>query len=88
MVILDVTIANVALPSIGADLELGRAALPWVISAYTLVFGGFLLLGGRLADIVGRRTTFVIGLAVFTTASLLCGLAVNGTMLVISRLAQ
>ncbi len=88
MVILDVTIANVALPSIGADLELSRAALPWVISAYTLVFGGFLLLGGRLADIVGRRTTFVIGLAVFTVASLVCGLAANGTMLVISRLAQ
>jgi EmrB/QacA subfamily drug resistance transporter len=88
MVILDVTIANVALPSIGADLELSRAVVPWVVSAYTLVFGGFLLLGGRLADIVGRRTTFVIGLAVFTTASLVCGLAVNGTMLIVARLAQ
>ncbi|MEJ2854250.1 MULTISPECIES: MFS transporter [unclassified Saccharothrix] len=88
MVILDVTIANVALPSIGADLALSRAALPWVVSAYTLVFGGFLLLGGRLSDIVGRRTTFLVGLAVFTAASLACGLAVNGTMLLVARLAQ
>ncbi|XVV06652.1 MFS transporter [Actinosynnema sp. CA-248983] len=88
MVILDVTIANVALPSIGADLELSRAALPWVVSAYTLVFGGFLLLGGRLSDIVGRRTTFLIGLVVFTAASLVCGLAVDGTMLIAARLAQ
>lgn len=88
MVILDVTVANVALPSIGADLGLGRAALPWVASAYTLVFGGFLLLGGRLSDIVGRRTTFTVGLAVFTAASLACGLAVDGAMLIAARLAQ
>ncbi|CAL9571149.1 putative MFS-type transporter EfpA [Actinosynnema sp. ALI-1.44] len=88
MVILDVTIANVALPSIGEDLALSRATLPWVISAYTLVFGGFLLLGGRLADLIGRRTTFAWGLALFTAASLACGLATNGTTLLAARLAQ
>ncbi|NUT96266.1 MAG: MFS transporter [Saccharothrix sp.] len=88
MVILDVTVANVALPSIGADLELSRSALPWVVSAYTLVFGGFLLLGGRLSDVVGRRTTFVAGLAVFTLASLVCGLALNGPVLIAARLTQ
>ncbi|GAA0256052.1 DHA2 family efflux MFS transporter permease subunit [Saccharothrix mutabilis subsp. mutabilis] len=88
MVILDVTIANVALPSIGEDLALSRATLPWVISAYTLVFGGFLLLGGRLADLIGRRTTFAWGLTLFTAASLACGLATNGTTLLAARLAQ
>lgn len=88
MVILDVTIVNVALPGIGEDLALSRATLPWVVSAYTLVFGGFLLLGGRLADLVGRRKTLVWGLAVFTAASLACGLANDGAMLLAARLAQ
>ncbi|WP_222718756.1 MFS transporter [Actinokineospora xionganensis] len=88
MVILDVTVANVALPSIGADLRLSPATIPWVVSAYTLVFGGFLLLGGRLSDIFDRRAVFLAGLAVFTIASVACGLAANGGMLIVSRLVQ
>jgi MFS family permease len=65
-VILDVTVVNIALPSIGADLRLNRAWLTWVVTAYTLCFGGLLLLGGRLADTLGRRRTFLTGLGLFT----------------------
>ena len=75
MVILDITVVNVALPSIGADLALDRAALTWVVTTYTLFFGGLLLLGGRLADLLGRRRTFLAGMGVFTAASLAAGLA-------------
>src|SRR5436853_907356 len=75
MVVLDIAIVNVALPSIQTDLGFSQENLQWVISAYALVFGGFLLLGGRMADIIGRRRLFLVGTAVFTTGSLLCGLA-------------
>ena len=70
MTVLDVSIVNVALPSIGAHLHFSRADLSWVVNAYTLTFGGFLLLGGRLADLLGRRRMFMIGLVVFSLASL------------------
>ena len=72
MVVLDVAIVNVALPSIQVDLGFSQENLQWVISAYALVFGGFLLLGGRLADILGRRAVFMTGLVVFSIGSLLC----------------
>ena len=75
MVILDVAIVNVALPSIKTDLDFSQANLQWVISAYAIMFGGALLLGGRLADLLGRRRLFVAGLALFAVSSLLCGLA-------------
>lgn len=88
MLIIDVTVVNVALPSIGSDLGLDRAGLTWVVTAYTLFFGSLLLLGGRLADAFGRRRMFLTGLGVFTGASLLSGLAPDGTMLVGSRAAQ
>jgi EmrB/QacA subfamily drug resistance transporter len=88
MVILDVTVVNVALPRMAIDLGLDRAALTWVVTAYTLCFGGLMLLGGRLADTVGRRRVFLAGLLVFTTASLASGLADGATALVISRGAQ
>jgi EmrB/QacA subfamily drug resistance transporter len=85
MVVLDVAIVNVALPSIQHDLGFSQADLQWVISAYALVFGGFLLLGGRAADLFGRRSTFAFGLALFSTGSLLCGLAWADWVLVGSR---
>src|SRR6476620_9456663 len=75
MVILDIAIVNVALPAIKTDLHFSQANLQWVISAYAILFGGALLLGGRLADLLGRRRLFVTGLALFTASSLLCGLA-------------
>ena len=75
MVILDVAIVNVALPSIKSDLGFSQTNLQWVISAYAILFGGTLLLGGRIADLLGRRRLFVAGLALFATSSLLCGLA-------------
>src|SRR3954453_1953135 len=75
MVILDVAIVNVALPSIKSDLHFSQTSLQWVISAYAIFFGGALLLGGRLADLLGRRRMFVAGLALFVASSLLCGLA-------------
>src|SRR2546421_9886488 len=75
MVILDVAIVNVALPSIKSDLNFSQTNLQWVISAYAIMFGGALLLGGRLADLLGRRRLFIGGLALFAVSSLLCGLA-------------
>src|SRR5919205_875636 len=75
MVILDVAIVNVALPSIKTDLGFSETDLQWVVSAYAILFGGTLLLGGRLADLLGRRRLFVAGLALFAASSLLCGLA-------------
>ncbi len=85
MVILDATIVNVALPSIQADLGFSAADLQWVINSYTLVFGGFLLLGGRAADLIGRRALFVAGVIVFSAASLLNGLSTSAEMLVAAR---
>jgi EmrB/QacA subfamily drug resistance transporter len=88
MVVLDLAIVNVALPSIQADLGLSQADLQWVISAYALVFGGFLLLGGRAADLVGRRRIFLVGIAVFALASLFAGLAWSETSLIAARALQ
>ncbi|HEY7729351.1 MAG TPA: DHA2 family efflux MFS transporter permease subunit [Gaiellaceae bacterium] len=85
VVVLDIAIVNVALPSIQADLGFSQENLQWVISAYALVFGGFLLLGGRLADILGRRVVFMTGLVVFSVGSLLCGLAWSDESLIIAR---
>src|SRR6266545_7526473 len=75
MVVLDIAIVNVALPSIRTDLHFSQEGLQWVITAYAIFFGGFLLLGGRLADLLGRRRLFVAGLVLFTVMSLLDGLA-------------
>jgi EmrB/QacA subfamily drug resistance transporter len=88
MVVLDIAIVNVALPSIKVDLGFSQDNLQWVISAYALVFGGFLLLGGRAADLLGRRRIFLVGLAVFTVASLLAGLAWSEASLIGARLFQ
>ncbi|WP_418957935.1 MFS transporter [Streptomyces tritici] len=88
MLILDVTVVNVALPSIAADLGLARSALTWVVTAYTLCFGGLMLLGGRLADGLGARRTLLAGLALFTAASLACGLAPDAATLLAGRIAQ
>src|SRR5437588_7279154 len=88
MVILDVAIVNVALPSIKADLGFSETSLQWVVSAYAIIFGGALLLGGRLADILGRRRLFVTGLALFATSSLLCGLAWSEASLIAFRALQ
>src|SRR3569623_122232 len=88
MVILDATIVNVALPSIQNDLKLSEANLQWIVIAYTLVFGGFLLLGGRLGDLLGRKRLFLVGLVIFTGASLLDGLATRDTMLIGARALQ
>ncbi|HWT24843.1 MAG TPA: MFS transporter [Solirubrobacteraceae bacterium] len=88
MVILDATVVNVALPSIQQDLGFSPADLQWVINGYTLVFGGFLLLGGRAGDLIGRRKVFVAGVVVFTAASLLNGLATSSEFLVASRALQ
>ncbi|MGW6393729.1 MFS transporter [Streptomyces sp. NPDC055103] len=88
MLILDVTVVNVALPALSADLDLGRSALTWVVTAYTLCFGGLMLLGGRLADAVGARRVLLTGLALFTAASLVCGLAANAPVLLGGRIAQ
>ena len=88
MVVLDVSIVNVALPSIEEDLNFSPENLQWVISAYTLMAGGFLLLGGRVADIVGRRLIFMLGLGLFSAGSLLCGLAWSEASLIVARGAQ
>jgi EmrB/QacA subfamily drug resistance transporter len=88
MVVLDATIVNVALPSIQRDLGFSQADLQWVINGYTLMFGGFLLLGGRAGDLVGRRKIFLSGVALFSFASLLCGLAQNSEMLIAARALQ
>jgi EmrB/QacA subfamily drug resistance transporter len=88
MVVLDIAIVNVALPSIQVDLGFSQENLQWVISAYALLFGGFLLLGGRAADLLGRRRLFVVGLVVFTAASLASGLAWSDEALILARAAQ
>jgi len=88
MVILDVSVVNVALPSIGADLHLSSSSYQWTVSAYVLLSGGLLLLGGRLADLVDRRAMFLAGVTVFTTASLVSGLAGGAGTLVVARAGQ
>src|SRR5437764_6111651 len=88
VIVLDASIVNVALPSIGRALDFSQDNLSWVVNAYTLTFGGFLLLGGRLADLLGRRKIFMVGLALFSAASLLGGLAQSDTWLIAARAAQ
>lgn len=88
MLIVDVTVVNVALPTIGDELSLGAGALTWVVTAYTLFFGSLLLLGGRVGDLLGRRRMFLVGLMVFTVASLVSGLAESGGLLITARSAQ
>src|ERR687892_140142 len=88
MVVLDIAIVNVALPSIQVDLGFSQENLQWVISAYALVFGGFLLLGGRAADVLGRRRIFLAGLIVFTVSSLVAGLAWSEASLIGARAFQ
>ena len=88
MIVLDVTVVNVALPSIQSDLGFSQSNLAWVVNAYLISFGGLLLLAGRLGDLLGRRRIFMIGLGVFTVASLLCGLAQSQGMLIAARFVQ
>src|SRR5215510_10967264 len=88
MIVLDVTIVNVALPSIQRDLGFSQANLAWVVNAYLISFGGLLLLAGRLGDLVGRRRVFLVGLAVFTSASLVCGVSAGQAVLVVARFVQ
>jgi EmrB/QacA subfamily drug resistance transporter len=88
VIVLDASIVNVALPSIGSALDFSQDNLSWVVNAYTLTFGGFLLLGGRLADLLGRRAIFMAGLGLFSVASLLGGLAQSDTWLIAARAAQ
>jgi EmrB/QacA subfamily drug resistance transporter len=88
MVVLDISIVNVALPAMRSDLHFSQAGLQWVISAYALTFGGFLLLGGRLADLLGRRRLFIAGVVLFTVSSMLCGIAWSATSLVVFRAIQ
>ncbi|WP_408896265.1 MFS transporter [Nocardioides sp. R1-1] len=88
MVVLDATIANIALPYIGADLSISQANLTWIVTGYALAFGGLLLLGGRLGDLYGRRRLFMLGLATFAVASLLGGLATSEGLLLASRALQ
>src|SRR5213079_2600452 len=88
MIVLDVTIVNVALPSIKSDLGFSETSISWVVNAYLLTFGGFLLLGGRLGDLFGQRRLFISGITLFTLASLACGLATTQGMLVGARAVQ
>jgi len=88
MIVLDTTIVNVALPSIREDLGFAETSLVWVVNAYMLTFGGFLLLGGRLGDLYGHRKLFLIGLTLFTLASLACGLSNSQALLVTARGVQ
>jgi EmrB/QacA subfamily drug resistance transporter len=88
MTVLDVSIVNVALPSIGSHLHFSRDSLQWVVTAYAITFGGFLLLGGRAADLLGRRRVFMVGVAMFTIASFLCGLAWSEGVLIGARALQ
>ncbi len=88
MIVLDVTVVNVALPTIQRQLGFSQSSLAWVVNAYLITFGGLLLLAGRLGDLLGHRRVFLSGLAVFTVASLACGLAENQTVLVVARFVQ
>src|SRR5687767_8935343 len=88
MIILDSTIVNVALPSIQSDLGFSQSSLAWVVNAYLISFGGLLLLAGRLGDLLGRRRIFLIGLVVFTVASIVCGMSQSQEVLVAARFVQ
>ncbi len=88
MIVLDITIVNVALPSIQDDLGFSQSNLAWVVNAYLVPFGGLLLLAGRLGDLLGQRRIFLVGLVVFTTASLLCGISQTQEMLIGARFIQ
>src|SRR5216110_1131798 len=88
MIVLDVTVVNVALPSIRGDLGFSETSLAWVVNAYLLTYGGFLLLGGRLGDLFGHRRLFLSGITLFTVASLLCGLSNTQGLLVGARAVQ
>src|SRR4029079_17099578 len=88
MTILDVAIVNVAIPSIQEDLNIAESTVQWVITAYAITFGGFLLLGGRMSDLLGRRRIFIAGLVLFTLASLACGFAWSAGVLIVSRAVQ
>src|SRR3954454_14170983 len=88
MIILDQTIVNVALASIQADLRFSASQLAWIVNAYLIAFGGVLLLAGRIGDLVGRKRVFLVGLTVFTLASLLCGAAQTEAMLIGARFVQ
>src|SRR5919199_1355650 len=84
MTILDVAIVTVAIPSIQDDLHIAESTVQWTLTAYAITFGGFLLLGGRTADLLGRRIVFAFGVVLFTLASLACGLADSATMLIVA----
>ena len=88
MIMLDNTVVNVALPAIQRDLETDLSALQWIVTGYALSFAALMLIGGKLADAYGRRLLFVIGILVFTLASLWCGLASSGDMLIVARVVQ
>src|SRR5436305_11094823 len=88
MIVVDTTVVNVALPSIRASLGFSQTSLAWVVNAYMLTFGGFLLLGGRLGDIFGHRRLFLFGTASFTIASLVCGISTTKGMLIVARAVQ
>src|SRR5947209_20408127 len=88
MIVLDTTIVNVALPSIRADLGFSQTSLAWVVNAYILTFGGFLLLAGRLGDLFGHRRLFLFGISFFTLASLACGLSNSKGLLIGARAVQ
>src|SRR5919198_3983306 len=88
MTVLDVAIVTVAIPSIQKDLSMAESTVQWLLTAYAITFGGFLLLGGRMADLLGRRRIFVVGLILFTLASPACGLATNAGGLISPRGVQ
>src|SRR5215467_9692028 len=88
MIVLDATIVNVALPSIQRDLRFGQTDLTWVVNAYGISYGGFVLLAGRLGDLIGRKRVFLAGVLLFTVASAICGLSLSPAMLVAARFAQ
>ena len=88
MIVLDATIVNVSLPSIKADLGFSQSNLAWVVNAYLIAFGGLLLLAGRMGDLIGQKRVFMLGLALFTGASLLCGLANSQGLLIGARFLQ
>src|SRR6266851_3750127 len=88
LIVVDMTIVNVALPSIQKDLGFSQSGLAWIINAYLIAFGGLLLLAGRVGDLVGHKRVFLYGLAVFTVASLVCGLSQSQGVLVAARFVQ
>ena len=88
MVVLDVSVVNVALPHMGMDLHLDQTQAQWIVNAYVLTFAGFLLLGGRCADLFGRRKVYLVGVAIFTLASIAAGVAHTGSEMIIARAVQ